>query len=370
MKAQESQLIAGGDHDFTALESYSYVQRLQVAIVQHLQNVPEFQRLQALRKEGWEKSTGDHHFAKQRQAADNGDAKTAVYFYNMMQKIAREMNQDCSALKLKSFSPHQLSILDMCMAPGGYLTTALRLNPQAKALAFTLPPADGGHDVLLPESSRVTTRFLDVTMLAADAGISSNEIPPDHPYADKFLSSQISEDQRFDLTFCDGQVRRTHPRPEHRKRREATRLILTQLIISLTHLKPGGTMVVLLHKLEAPDVVLLLHAFDKFATVRLFKPIKSHATRSSFYMIATDVMSHSGEAKAAIERWRNTWKIATFEFGIERSVYTALVHKDSPEVERVVEEFGARLIELGRKIWDIQANALEKASWMREGEIG
>ncbi|KAL4958450.1 hypothetical protein BDW69DRAFT_190920 [Aspergillus filifer] len=247
-----------------------------------------------LDNQGWEKPTGDCHFAKQRRNADN----TAY----------------SGALRMRNFTPDQLSILDMCMAPGGYLAEALRVNSQANAVAFTLLPADRGHDVLLSETSNITMRFLDVTTLVADVG-------------------------HFDLALCDGQ------------RREATILALTQLIISVSHLKQSGTMVILLHKLEAPDTVLLLHAFDKFATVRLFKPAHNHATLSSFYMIATNVMSQSVAAKTAIGQWRNAWKIATFELDIENSAYDALVYKNSPDVGSVVEEFGPRLIEMGRRIW-------------------
>lgn len=48
------------------------------------------------------------------------------------------------------------------------------------------------------------------------------------------------------------------------------------------------------------------------ASIRLFKPTKVHAKRSSFYMVATRVDSRSPQAVKAIEEWRETWKIATF----------------------------------------------------------
>jgi len=71
-------------------------------------------------------------------------------------------------------------------------------------------------------------------------------------------------------------------------------------------------MVVLLHKVEAPNTVALLHTFNKFSSIKLFKPAIHHAKRSSFYMVATDYRSQHCEALLAVERWRRQWKAATF----------------------------------------------------------
>ena len=45
----------------------------------------------------------------------------------------------------------------------------------------------------------------------------------------------------------------------------------------------------LLHKVEVWDTFQILYAFSGFASVQLYKPKKYHATRSSFYLIATNV---------------------------------------------------------------------------------
>ena len=65
-------------------------------------------------------------------------------------------------------------------------------------------------------------------------------------------------------------------------------------------------MIVLLHKLEAPDTVSLLYTFSKFSSVKLFKHSKFHATRSSFYMIATNVQRQHQEIDIAIDTWKKT----------------------------------------------------------------
>lgn len=270
------------------------------------------------------------------------------------------MHQLTGVFRIKSPILDEHSILDMCMAPGGFLATALRINPEARALGFSLPKRDGGHNVLLPKYPNVTLKFLDITMLAADMGLT--DIPCYHPDARNFISSQFGPGQDFDLVLCDGQVLRNHDRASYRENKEASRLTLTQLTLGLEHIKPGGTMIVLLHKVEALHTVQLLDTFDKFSSVRLYKPTKTHAKRSSFYMLATSIRPDCEEAAMAINRWKEIWKIATF--GTDDMYHKALL-EDAPDVEVLLKEFGPRLVKLGKKIWDIQANALARAPFLR-----
>ncbi|EEA18523.1 conserved hypothetical protein [Talaromyces marneffei ATCC 18224] len=183
-------------------------------------------------------------------------------------------------------------------------------------------------------------------MLAEDMGQPS--IPHEHPDARNFLPSQFDPRQSFDLIICDGQVLRNHDRAGYRERTEASRLSLAQLTLPLDHLNPGGTMIVL-HKVEA------------LAT--LFKHTKFHAKQSSFYMLATNIRADSEDAKTAIERWKVQWKIATF--GTDNDNCEA-IHLDMSDIEVILQEFGPKLIKLGRKIWEIQASALEKAPFMTQ----
>ena len=134
------------------------------------------------------------------------------------------------------------------MAPGGFPDVALKSHPRSRALDFRLRIHKGGHKVLLPECKDVTLRFLDVTMLAADMGEAN--IPKEHPDAGNFFPQQFSPWESFDLVICDGRVLRTYVRPPYRERREARRLAVSQLALGLEHVKPGGTMIMLLHRLE------------------------------------------------------------------------------------------------------------------------
>lgn len=144
---------------------------------------------------------GDRFFEKQRQAADHADKKTAKQFFNMMKEIGREMHRVSNIFRINRTEP---IILDMCMAPGGFLTTALECNPEARTVGFSLPKHEGGHKGHVRSSPDVSLRLVDVTMMDGDMG--RLEIPNDHPDAGKIFPRQFTGEQAFDLLICDGQV--------------------------------------------------------------------------------------------------------------------------------------------------------------------
>lgn len=284
----------------------------------------------------------------------------------MMKGIAGEMNRATGALRVHVKWPGRAGILDFCAAPGGFLESAIAMNPGAEATGFSLPPAQGGHEIIMPLGPAVTFEYADVTMFAGDMGFT--DIPGDNPEAESFdLVPNIPGERRFHLVFCDGQVLRTHVRAAYRERWEARRLAATQLAIGLEHVSLGGTMVVLLHKLDAVDTVSLVYTFSRFSSIQLFKPKGAHAKRSSFYLIATNIQSESPLAREAVESWKQTWRVMTFGSDEEREKKAWDGHMDE---EVLVEQFGPQLVRLGREIWDIQARALEKAPFMQAGQNG
>lgn len=97
-------------------------------------------------------------------------------------------------------------------------------------------------------------------MFAKEFGV--DEVPCTHPGHDSFSLERPFINQRFDFVICDGQVLRTHKRPEYRERTEANRLTSSQLILALQRIRHGGTLVILLHKIEALDTMELLYLFS------------------------------------------------------------------------------------------------------------
>ncbi|KAH0441157.1 hypothetical protein CcaCcLH18_02067 [Colletotrichum camelliae] len=334
-------------------------------IVQYLtQHSPEFAELSKLRKIGWENPAGDCSFQQQRARATNPKTNTKLHFYDMMKRIGTEMQRTTGALKIKSPASDIPQILDMGMAPGGFLATAMKLNENsgAKAIGFSLPIADGGYQSLVPKSKDIDVRYLDVTMLAADLGFEN--IPIDHPDAGKFLPRQFEPGQKFDLVICSSSVVREHDVDDYRKKTKPRRLTTSQLALGLERLNPGGTMIVLFHKVEAWTTVLQLYRFRKFCKkVLLFKPTKGHTKRSSFYMVATGVQSRDPEAILTVERWKQIWRAATLDVEGTGAILREL-DKEEPSPEEILEEFGEDLVRLGKRAWSIQADALRNAPFI------
>ncbi|KAJ6114081.1 hypothetical protein N7512_007526 [Penicillium capsulatum] len=318
----------------------------------------EFRILSDLRRKGWENPKGDSYFRSQRRNADSSSEKNAKYFYKLMRAIGEEIHQATNAFWVPRSDTGPPKILDMCMAPGGFLETAMNKNPRSEALAFSLPTSCGGHKSRLPKNLKVDQRFLDINMLAADMG--ANTIPSDHPEAKMFLKKHLKQENLFDLVICDGQVLRTHVRPDYREKSEARRLTVTQLALGLTHVRTGGTMIVLLHKLEAWDTANLVFDFWKFSSVRLLKPQEGHAKRSSFYLVATKIQTQHPHAIKTIEKWKHVWQVSTFGSTEELK---QLLWKDRHRVEEFLSVFGKELVDLGREIWRVQSDALAKANF-------
>jgi hypothetical protein len=131
--------------------------------------------------------------------------------------------------------------------------------------------------------------------------------------------------------------------------------------VSLQRIKQGGTVVALLHKLDAWDTIALLHKLSRFSTLELFKPEKKHAVKSSFYVVAKNVQSHSTESNMAVEGWKKEWHIATFGTDME---FAENRRNNDSTVWDVLESFGDQLVMLGEPVWQIQSNALLTAPFM------
>lgn len=282
-----------------------------------------------------------------------------------MQEIGDEMQAATQALSLGA-NNRETRVLDLCMAPGGYSRSILKYNPNAVIRGISLPPARGGHKLLLSSESNhadhIQCKFLDITMLAKEMGVDT--VPPSHPESSRFIADRPFLNESFHLAFCDGQVLRTHRRPEHRAPFEVTRLRTSQLALAMQRILQGGTLIILLHKAHSWETMSLLYQISHFAEVQLFKPMKKHNTRGSFYLIAKNVQPEHEAAKAAVEGWKKQWWQTTF--GGTEGTGDVVQWPNGETVQTLLNEFGERLMELARPTWAIQLKALRNESFTKE----
>ncbi|KFZ20398.1 hypothetical protein V501_00165 [Pseudogymnoascus sp. VKM F-4519 (FW-2642)] len=117
----------------------------------------------------------------------------------------------------------------------------------------------------------------------------------------------------------------------------------------------------LLHKIEALDTMELLYLFSQFSDIEVFKPLRKHAIRSTFYLIAKNVQPSVESARVAVIAWKKAWWNATF--GGEQGVGAQRLDKDDKYAQAIIDSFGDRLTTLARPVWKIQADALSRTDF-------
>lgn len=278
----------------------------------------------------------------------------------MMESIAKELDENTMAFQVLQNCP---TMLDLCMAPGGFVSYFLRKHPEGAADAITLSTIKGGHQVLLPyghAGSRVQVHFADLTMFADELG--AGDIAKTHPEAEELATQWPYQKLRYDLIICDGQVLWDQQLSEYRKDCEQSRLFNAQLIISLQRVQQGGTIIALLQQAHKWRIFALLWLFSKFSDIALFKPKEFHARKSSFYLVAKNVQANSSEARNAVAKFQKTWLLAT----TRNTDHVKTEQLNEAEISSMIDMFGPVFIEMVRPVFATQANALRTAPWMKK----
>ncbi|KAF2727775.1 hypothetical protein EJ04DRAFT_450687, partial [Polyplosphaeria fusca] len=311
---------------------------------------------------GWSTPGGDAHFQERQSKAVSLDEKAKRQLFHMMHAIARQMDRETGAYALTNDKPQAL---DLCMAPGGFVAYFRERFPDGRVDAITLPVEEGGHQVVLPFGSRndhVHVTFADVTMFAAEMGVQI--IPREHPEERKLLAQWPYSHQSYDLVICDGQALRTQNLAEYRKTCEQSRLFNAQLVLALKKVRPGGTIIALLHKLHKLRTFSLLRVFSKFSDIQLFKHKRFHAEKSSFYLVAKNVRLESQNAIDAARKFARSWVRGTFPDPTGSSEDNDNDGFNDREAELLLEDFGGKFVCLAKPVWEVQATALANARWM------
>ncbi|TGZ79219.1 hypothetical protein EX30DRAFT_373177 [Ascodesmis nigricans] len=320
-----------------------------------------FSALVDLREAGWNSAAGDTYFLDRENNADNADDATRKKFFKMMVTVLHQLDKATSAISGAGSPPSPLTVLDLCLAPGGFTQGTLQLRPGSRVKGITLPMAEGGHKVLLNlrgNADVMNVLFHDITMFSNEFGLPAKLVPEDHPDKARFVDFRPFAMLRFDLVFCDAQMLRTQERGEHRGHLvERIRLRASQILIALGRIKQGGTMVMLLNHMEAPQCIDIIRDIDSISEVTVWKPEKIWGVKSTFYLIAKKVRSASDEAKKLLEKYRELWRKATLD-----GVYPEWTEK---EVEEMLKDYGDRVIQLGTETWRVQAATLKRSAFIR-----
>lgn len=201
-------------------------------------------------------------------------------------------------------------------------------------------------------------------MFAAEIGVQS--IPEEHPDKQKLLALWPHSQHPYDLVICDGQALRTQNLAEYRKTCEQSRLFNSQLVLALKKVRPGGTIIALLHKSHKWRTFFLLQVFSKFSDIQLFKPEGFHAEKSSFYLVAKNVRPESQDAIDAVGKFSRSWIRGTFLDATGPSEDNDNDDYNDAEMELLLEDFGHKYISLAKPVWEVQATALANARWMSD----
>ncbi|KAI8974609.1 hypothetical protein BD414DRAFT_424300 [Trametes punicea] len=341
-------------------------------------HVQELSELKTLRGRGWADEGLDDRFWLQRHRADHPPIEAQYAWYHGMVDILQEI--DAAAGFIPKSGPFRF--LDLGCAPGGFSAHILKTNPDARGVGISLPESQGGHALLLDEAYLPRYEYLEHDLLEYDL------LPLACHSARGRRGSLLSTSllHHHDLVMLDGSALRTYHAPssiELNGSAPATTcrvsygftLLLAQLIIALSSIKPGGTIVMRLARIESYPAAHLVYLLDALSnTLVVHKPRRMHAPRASFYVVAKGVADT--EERAAFMAWslqglKELWHELRCG-GPGQNAIPAERRYDAldfiVETEHILDMNGylPRLIELGRPVWGAQAEALRRF-FMRKG---
>ncbi|KAI0742091.1 hypothetical protein C8Q80DRAFT_1347080 [Daedaleopsis nitida] len=270
-------------------------------------NVPELEELVVLRRQGWDDERLDTHFKDLREVSDHANENIQHIWFAKMRSIAKELDTAGQVVPTASF----FEFLDVGCAPGGFNSYVLRMNPQARGVGITLPESAGGHAFLLERHYLPRYELIEQELLQYTH--SPTHLLPSSQQAEcKPFPKQLCS--RFPLVLLDGHALRTyhHPQPlttpeefKHAHGVYRDRLLVTQLIIALEAVSPGGPIVTRLSHIECFPAAHMLYMLDQLAGGGLIvhKPKSMHASRGTCYVIAKGICSPGRESEVLRVRY-------------------------------------------------------------------
>ncbi|KAH7318007.1 hypothetical protein B0J17DRAFT_724302 [Rhizoctonia solani] len=245
--------------------------------------------------------------------------------------------------------------LDIGCCPGGYSRFVMDTCPNATGMGISLSIPNGGHGLAIPEHllPRFDLRLEDLTLfdLAPDW--------PDKPALSTELKPIPFTRNTFDLVICDAHYRQRQPINDPRPW-SWTRLLISQLLLALYGVYPGGRLLLTLWRIESPLTAQILLALNRISAGTYTLKSSLHEMRPSFYLLALGVRTNCPEYTTLLYALKKLWWIVTFgeEGGQGRDVKWVEKEMISPW-EDVMSPAGLAVItRLGTPVWDIQGDAI------------
>ncbi|KAJ1302111.1 hypothetical protein OPQ81_000942 [Rhizoctonia solani] len=308
--------------------------------------------LVALRSQGWQSENLDSVFLAQRTTADtNRSPEYDDKWLQLMCKSLGQMDRQKRFINTSRF-------IDLGCFPGGYSTYILQKCPLATGFGISLPFEEGGHGLAIPANllPRMELRTADLTNFDLAPSIPK----PQAPFTQ--LGPMPFELNTFDLVVCDGHSLRNNPDNNDRPW-NWTRLLISQLLMGLRAVSPGGTIFLKLSHPEKAIGARVLLALCRIAyLVRTVKPQPLHAIRGTFYVIAQQVSTNSTDYQSLVESLEKLWYIMSFEgeAGYGREITWEEEDMITNWGEVMSESGLENIARLGAEVWRIQYNALRK----------
>jgi hypothetical protein len=229
----------------------------------------------------------------------------------------------------------------------------------ATGMGISLPVDEGGHGLAIPTYllPRFQVHMADLTNFDLAPTIPKPKSTPFPP-----LSAIPFTPHTFDLVVCDGHSLRINPdnldRPWN-----WTRLLVSQLLLGLRAVSPGGTLFLKLSHPEKPVGARILLSLCRTANlVRTVKPYTLHAVRGTFYVIAQHICVDSDEYRALVSALEKLWYTMSFEGEIGYGRPITWEEEDTiTSWEEVMSPGGlGNLVRLSTRVWQVQRDALRK----------
>lgn len=201
--------------------------------------------------------------------------------------------------------------------------------------------------------ARYKLHFADVTAFDLAPSMPKPESPAHMLEPLPFASSSQ------DLIICDCQW---VINPDNLKRAwNWTRLIISQLLIALRAVSPGGNIFMRLSCVERTLTGRILLALCRISDlVRTVKSSQFQAVRSYFYVLAQRIDPKSEEYHKLVSALERLWYIMTFEGeeGYGRDIGAEDEELITTDAEMTSEQGLSVLVQLGTPVWTIQYDAL------------